>query len=136
VNNMRNFTYSIGRTLSFLSGPFLVFCPLCHWAPVIATAGQSTFLIAYAKILGPLTVILLVISLFSFYYTYAKVHHNILPLILASLGSIGYAYINYLNPLGSTFFLFFGLLFLILASGIDFNLRFSSERILNNQCKI
>lgn len=131
---MKTVTKSIGKTVSFLSGPFLAFCPACNIAPLVTSVGQSTFLVAYAKILGPVTVVLIIISLFSFYYTYKRVHHNIFPFIFALIGGLSYVYINFIDKFGSTFFMFFGLLFLIIASAIDFNLRFSPQRIVSRMC--
>lgn len=127
---------SIGKTISFISGPFIAFCPLCHWGPILLTAGQGTFFLAFAKILGPLILVMLFISVISFYFTFAKVHHNRLPLILAILGSSGIIYINHINNLANPFFLIFGLLFLTLAAGIDFNLRFSTKGVIQRGCDI
>lgn len=127
---------SVGKTVSFISGPFIAFCPLCQWGAVILTAGQGTFFLAFAKILGPLILFMLFISVISFYFTYTKVHHNRLPLVLAILGSSGIIYINYINNLGNPFFLILGLLFLTLAAGIDFNLRFSTKGVAQRGCDI
>lgn len=116
--------HSAGKFISFISGPFIAFCPLCHFGAVILTAGQTTFLLAFAKILGPLILALLAISIISFYVTYSQVHHNRLPLIFAILGAGGIIYINYINNLAHPFFFIFGIILFLFATLIDFNLRF------------
>lgn len=121
---------SFGKFISTITGPFIAVCPVCHWAPVIITAGQSTFLLAYARILRPLVIIIIVVSLLSFYLTYAEIHHNKLPLIFATLGALGIVYINYINNFGNVIFLFLGLVFFTTASLTDMNLRFYTRRKL------
>lgn len=121
----KSIMHSAGKFISFISGPFIAFCPLCHFGAVILTAGQSTFLLAFAKILGPLILVLLAISIFSFYITYSQLHHNRLPLVFAILGAGGIIYIDYINNFAHPFFFIFGIISFLLATLIDFNLRFS-----------
>ena len=84
MTRAKSIIYVVGKFISFLSGPFIAFCSLCNFGAVILTAGQSTFVLAFAKIQGPLILVLLAISIFSFYITYSQVHHNRLPLIFAT----------------------------------------------------
>lgn len=124
----KSIMYSAGKFISFISGPFIAFCPLCHFGAIILTAGQPTFLLAFAKILGPLILILLAISIFSFYVTFTQIHHNRLPLIFAILGASGIIYIDYINNFAHPFFFIFGIILFLFATLIDFNLRFASRQ--------
>lgn len=121
----KSIVHSVGKFIAFISGLFIAFCPLCHFGAVILTAGQSTFLLAFAKILGPLILILLAISIFSFYITYSQLHHNRLPLVFAILGASGIIYIDYINNFAHPFFFIFGIILFLFAALIDFNLRFT-----------
>lgn len=127
MTEAKSIVHSAGKFIAFISGPFITFCPLCHFGAVILTAGQGTFLFAFAKIIGPLILLLLAISIFSFYVTYSQIHHNRLPLIFATLGASGIIYIDYINNLAHPFFFFFGIILFLLATLIDFNLRFTSR---------
>src|SRR3990172_10011972 len=115
---MKNFS-GLGDFVSWIATPLVAMCPLCTFTAVFIAFGQVSFLFALAKILIPILIGLISISILSFYLSYRS-HKNIYPLILSVLGGAGVIYANLASGV-SILFLVMGILFLSSAALIDLN---------------
>src|SRR3990167_83260 len=119
---MKNFS-GLGNFVSWIATPLVAMCPLCTFTAAFIAVGQVSFLFAIAKVLTPILVVLISISILSFYLS-VRSHKNLYTLDLSILGGIGVIYGN-IVPEASIFFQVFGILFLSSAALIDLNLRMS-----------
>ena|SRR3990172_1082965 len=119
---MKNFL-GLGNFVSWIATPLVAMCPLCTFTAVFLALGQVSFLFALAKVLTPILIILISISVLSFYLSFRS-HKNIYPLILSILGGTSVTYANVAYGV-SILFLVTGILFLSSAALIDLNLRLS-----------
>jgi fumarate reductase subunit D len=62
-----------------------VLCPLCFIAPLLITAGLGTTLALFVPWFKPLLIISLIITALAFALSF-RVHKNLLPLVLATVG--------------------------------------------------
>ena len=119
---MKNFS-ELGNFVSWIATPLVVMCPLCTFTAAFIAVGQVSFLFSLARVLTPIVIGLISISILSFYLSYRS-HRNIYPLVLSISGGAGVIYAN--TALGvSILFLVMGILFLSSAALIDLNLRLS-----------
>lgn|SRR3990167_10654162 len=119
---MKNFS-GLGNFVSWIATPLVAMCPLCTFTAAFIAVGQVSFLFALAKVLTPILVVLILISVLSFYLSYRS-HQNIYPLAFSILGGAGVIYANIASGV-SILFLVMGILFLSSAALIDLNLRMS-----------
>src|SRR3989344_1328442 len=114
--NLRNF-------LSWIAAPLIAMCPLCTFTAVFIAFGQVSFLFTLARVLTPILITLILISVLSFYLSY-KSHKNLYPFILSITGGAAVIYANVaIAP--TILFQVFGILFSSSAALIDLNLRMS-----------
>ena len=117
---------SFGKFISWIATPLVAMCPLCTFTAAFIALGQVTFLFAIARVLVPILLGLILISVFSFYLSYRS-HHNLYPLIAAVVGgslliySNSAALVNVLYQVG-------GILILSSAALVDLNIRLSRQR--------
>ena len=114
--NLRNF-------LSWIATPLVVMCPLCTFTAAFIALGQVSFLFALAKVLTPILIGLISISVLSFYLSYRS-HKNLYPFVFSLIGGAGVIYAN-VTVAPTILFQVFGILLLSTAALIDLNLRFS-----------
>src|SRR3989344_1450162 len=112
--NLRNF-------LSWIATPLVVMCPLCIFTAVFIAFGQVSFLFALARILTPILITLILISVLSFYLSYRS-HKNLYPFIFSLIGGAGIIYGN-VAVAKTILFQVIGILLLSGAALIDLNLR-------------
>lgn len=117
---MKNFS-GLGNFVSWIATPLVAMCPLCTFTAAFIAVGQVSFLFALAKVLTPILIGLISISVLSFYLSY-RGHHNIYPLVLSITGGTGVIYAN-TAPGVSILFLVMGILFLSSAALIDLNIK-------------
>ena len=118
---MKSFLLNLRDFLSWIATPLVAMCPLCTFTAAFIAVGQVSFLFSLAKVLTPILIGLISISVLSFYLSYRS-HKNIYPLVLSILGGAGVIYAN--TALGvSILFLVTGILLLSSAALIDLNLR-------------
>lgn len=120
---MKNPFSSLGKFISWIATPLVAMCPLCTFTAVFIALGQVSFLFTLAKVLTPILIGLISISVLSFYLSYRS-HKNIYPLLLSILGGTSVIYANVAYGV-SIVFLVTGILFLSSAALIDLNLRLS-----------
>ena len=120
---MRNLLENLRHIISWIATPLIAMCPLCIFTAAFIAIGQVSFLFALARVLTPILIGLISISILSFYLSYRS-HKNIYPLVLSIPGGIGVIYAN-IAPGVSILFLVTGILFLSSAALIDLNLRTS-----------
>jgi len=120
---MKNLSSGFGSFISWIATPLVAMCPLCTFTAAFIALGQVSFLFSLAKVLTPILIGLISISVLSFYLSYRS-HKNIYPFILSVLGgsSVVYANVAYAPTI---LFQVFGILFLSSAALIDLNLRMS-----------
>ena len=120
---MRNLLENLRHIISWIATPLIAMCPLCIFTAAFIAIGQVSFLFALARVLTPILIGLISISILSFYLSYRS-HKNIYPLILSILGGTSVTYTNIAYGV-SILFLVTGILFLSSAALIDLNLRLS-----------
>lgn len=122
---MKKALSGIGNFLSWIATPLVVMCPLCTFTAAFIALGQVSFLFAVAKVLVPIIIILVTISVFSFFLSYRS-HRNRYPLILSLIGGSSLIYANLST--GNVLFQMIGILFLSGAALIDLNLRLNRRQ--------
>lgn len=115
----------VGNFLSWIATPLVAMCPLCVFTAAFIALGQVSFLFAIAKILTPLLIILISVSVLSFYLSY-RTHKNPYPIFLSSVGGASLIYAN-ISYSGNVLFQMVGILFLSAAALIDLNLRLNKR---------
>src|SRR3989337_831114 len=108
--NLRNF-------LSWIAAPLIAMCPLCTFTAVFIAFGQVSFLFTLARVLTPILITLILVSVLSFYLGF-RIHRSPLPVVLAVFGGAFIIYAN-VGYLVSIFFQVFGILLLSSAALID-----------------
>lgn len=99
-------------------------CPLCTFTAAFIALGQVSFLFAIARILVPILIGLILISVFSFYLSY-RTHHNPYPIIAAVVGGSLLVYSNSV-ALVNVLYQMAGILILSSAALVDLNIRLGS----------
>lgn len=120
---MNKILKSLGNLMSWIATPLVAMCPLCTFTAAFIALGQVSFLFAIAKVLAPILIFLISISIFSFYLSYRH-HHNRYPFLLSLIGGSSLIYAN-LTYSGNVLFQIVGILLLSTAALIDLNLRFN-----------
>lgn len=111
--------------ISWFATPLIVICPLCTFTAAFIALGQVSFLFTIAKVLAPIIVVLVTISVFSFFLSYRS-HRNLYPLALSLIGGVSLIYAN-LSYTGNVLFQMVGILALSGAALIDLNLRLNKR---------
>ena len=119
---MRNLLENLRHIVSWIATPLVVMCPLCTFTAAFIAVGQVSFLFALARILTPILITLILISVLSFYLSYRS-HKNLYPFIFSLIGGAGVIYAN-VTVAPTILFQVFGILLLSTAALIDLNLRF------------
>ncbi|MDP2721025.1 MAG: hypothetical protein Q8O75_03740 [bacterium] len=122
---MKNLSSGFGNFLSWIATPLVVMCPLCIFTAAFIAVGQVSFLFALARILTPILITLILISILSFYLSY-KSHKNLYPFAFSLIGGAGVIYAN-VAVAPTILFQVFGILLLGTAALIDLNLRLSKR---------
>ena len=120
---MRNWLENLRHIVSWIATPLVVMCPLCTFTAAFIALGQVSFLFALAKVLTPILIGLISISVLSFYLSYRS-HKNLYPFVFSLIGGAGVIYAN-VTVAPTILFQVFGILLLSTAALIDLNLRFS-----------
>jgi len=97
-----------------------VLCPLCFIAPLLITAGLGTTLALFVPWFKPLLIISLIITAVAFALSF-RVHKNLLPLVLATVGGGLMYYGGYIRFEQNLIYL--GGVLLIFSVGLDFWFR-------------
>lgn len=119
----------VGNFISWIATPLVAICPLCTFTAAFIALGQVSFLFALARVLIPILIVLISISILSFYLSYRS-HRNILPLLLSIIGGFSLVYANLVFGV-SVILQIVGILFLSSASLIDLNLRLNKRESCN-----
>ena len=122
---MRNLLENLRHIVSWIATPLVVMCPLCTFTAAFIAVGQVSFLFALARILTPILITLILISVLSFYLSYRS-HKNLYPFVFSLIGGAGVIYAN-VAVAPTILFQVFGILLLSTAALIDSNLRLSKR---------
>src|SRR3972149_8994499 len=122
---MRNLLENLRHIVSWIATPLVVMCPLCTFTAAFIAVGQVSFLFTLARVLTPILITLILISVLSFYLGF-RIHRDPLPVVLAVFGGAFIIYAN-VGYLVNIFFQVFGILLLSSAALIDLNLRLSKR---------
>lgn len=122
---MKNLFKSLGNFTSWVATPLVAMCPLCTFTAAFIALGQVSFLFVIAKVLIPILIVLVLISVFSFYLSFRS-HHNPYPLLAAVVGGSFLIYSN-LAFGASILFQVTGTLLLSTAALVDLNIRLSRK---------
>lgn len=118
---MKGILESFGKFISWIATPLVAMCPLCTFTAAFIALGQVSFLFAIARVLVPILIGLILISVFSFYLSYRS-HHNRYPIIAAIVGGGLIVYSNSV-ALVSVLYQIAGILILSSAALVDLNIR-------------
>lgn len=117
---------SSGNLISWIATPLVAMCPLCVFTAAFIALGQISFLFAIARLLVPILVVLISISLLSFYLSFRS-HRNPYPLVLSVIGGVSLIYSNV--AFGASILIqVLGIVLLSAAALIDLNLRLNKRR--------
>ena len=120
---MKGIISSLGKFISWIATPLVAMCPLCTFTAAFVALGQISFLFAIARVLVPILIVLILVSVFSFYLSYRS-HHNPYPIIAAIIGGGLIVYSNSV-ALANVLYQMAGILILSSAALVDLNIRLS-----------
>lgn len=121
---MKRILRGLSKFISWIATPLVAMCPLCTFTAAFIALGQVSFLFAIARILVPILIGLILISVFSFYLSY-RTHHNPYPIIAAVVGGSLLVYSNSV-ALVNVLYQMAGILILSSAALVDLNIRLGS----------
>lgn len=123
---MKEIFDSFGKFISWIATPLVAMCPLCTFTAAFIALGQVSFLFAIARVLVPILIGLILVSVFSFYLSYRS-HHNLYPIIAAVIGGSLIVYSNSV-ALANVLYQMAGILILSSAALVDLNIRLSRRQ--------
>lgn len=93
---MRNTKLFLGKSLPFATALWAAFCPICYIAPLLIGAGAGSTLIFTALIGEKLLIVLILISLLGFYFSY-RIHKSLFPIAIGIIAGGFMYYGRYIN---------------------------------------